>query len=115
VIRRVLDDWRLYAVVAWIVLAGVIVWLFVLNERLNETIDRLDKQTQANTAAIAFLCNTNAILQALTEQSTYLLQTEQVAEGFSQEREVTIEVYRGFIGVMQNRAPCVKAEQAALR
>lgn len=114
-IRRILDDWRFYSLVGWAVLAGIAVWLFVLNARLNDTIDRVNAQTKANTEAIAFLCSTNAVLQALTAQAAYLLQTEQVAEGFSQEREVTIDVFRGYITVMQNRAPCVKAEQAALR
>lgn len=113
-VSRALDSWHFWALVSWLALAALVVWLIVLNGRLNTNIERTRKTSLANRDAIAFLCNTNAMLEALTAQATVLLQTEQLTHP-EQAREVTIEVFRGYDRELSNARACVRFEKTALR
>jgi len=113
-LRLVLDTWRFWALVSWVLLAGIVVWLVVLGGRLDANVKETKKATVANRNAIAFLCNTNAILQALTEQAAVLLQSQQLAQ-FSMAREITISVFRGYDDQLSDARACVRSEKAVLR
>jgi heme/copper-type cytochrome/quinol oxidase subunit 2 len=112
-LRRVLDSWRFWTLVAWIVLALLVIWLLVTNARLNDNIDETQEATRANTEAIAFLCDTNAIVQALAAQTVLFLRSEQKQDP-DPDRQVTIEVFDGFVGVLEERAACVNSERQAI-
>ena len=112
-LTRTLDSWRFWTLVAWIALAILVLWLVILNARLEENIDDTDAAVRAQAEAIAFLCDTNAIIEALAGQTVKLLQSEEAANP-DQTRRVTIAVFQGYVDVLQERAACVKAERAVL-
>lgn len=112
-LSRLLDSWRFWTLIAWIVLAVLVVWLVILNARLEGNIDDTDAAVRAQAEAIAFLCDTNAIIEALAQQTVTLLRSQQKADP-DPTRGVTITVFRGYIDVLQKREACVKAEQAVL-
>ena len=112
-VREFLDRWRVWAVVAWIVLAAVVVWGFVLTSRLNANIAETRRASRANSNAVAFLCDSNAILEALAAQTATLLESEQLQQP-TIPRAIAISVFRGYVEVLQNRAPCIRADRAAL-
>ena len=112
-LTRTLDSWRFWTLVAWVVLALLVVWLVVLNARLEDNIDDTDEAVKAQAEAIAFLCDTNAIIEALAEQTVRLLQSEEAANP-DRTRRVTITVFQGYVEVLQQREACVNAERAVL-
>ena len=114
-IRDLLDGWRFWSVVSYVVLAVLVVWLVNINHRLNQTVEKTSVVTRANSDAIAYLCQTNAIVEALTNQTIMLLQSEQLAPPPSIPRAVAINVFEGYAEVLRDIAPCVAADKAALR
>jgi hypothetical protein len=112
-LRRFLDSWRFWTAIAWFVLALLVVWLAVLNARVQDNIDETNAAVRAQAEAIAFLCDTNAIIEALAKQTVSLLKSDQVASP-SPTRAMTIVVFQGYIQVLRERAACVKAERAAV-
>ena len=110
---RTLDSWRFWTLVAWVALALLVIWLVVLNSRLEENIDDTDAALAAQAEAIAFLCDTNAIIQALAGQTVKLLQSEEAANP-DPTRRVTITVFRGYVDVLEQREACVNAERAVI-
>jgi hypothetical protein len=107
--RKYLDKWSFWAVVSWVVLAILVFWLFKLNEKVDNNINSVEKVTKANTDAIAFLCDTNAIVQALANQTVALLRSQPHTAA----REATIDVFEGYAHILAERLPCVKAEKAS--
>lgn len=109
------DTWQFWSMVTNIALAAVVVWLLVLNAKVNRTVDAVAVTAKANTNAIAYLCQTNGIVEALTNQTIFLLQSEQLHPPKSIPRQITISVFSGYAEVLRDTEPCVKAERKALR
>jgi hypothetical protein len=108
--RDVLDNAGFYVAISWIVMALLVFWLFHLNKRVDDSVKVTRVAVRSNTDAIAFLCQTNAIVQALAEQTVALLKSQPPTP----ERKVTIQVFEGYAKLLNRRRPCVKAERAAL-
>ena len=109
-----LDSWRFWALVGWIVMSAVVVWVLVLQTRLDDNIKETQDATKANTEAIAFLCDTNAIVESLAQQAVVYLRSEQ-REDPDTDRRVLIEVFSGYVAALRGRAACVEAEKQAIR
>lgn len=109
-IRRFLDSRAVWSTLAWLALAGVVVWLFVLNRGLDDNTQEIKRVTAANSDAIAFLCDTNAILEAIVNLQVTLLRADQL-EHPAQQREQAIQVLRGYAQVLRDKQPCVSVEK----
>ena len=107
---RFLDSWRVWTFVAWLALGFLVIWLFILNSRLDDNIEETNAATKANTEAISFLCDTNAIIEALARQTIRLLKSQPQTPA----RQQTIVIFQGYVMVLQERAACVNAEKAAI-
>ncbi len=107
---KLFDRLAFWSVVTWAILALLVFWLFRLNSELHHNVRETQRATKANTDAIAFLCDTNAIIEALASQTVSLLKSQPNTS----ERAITIQVFEGYIEILKDRAPCVKAEKAAL-
>jgi hypothetical protein len=109
-VREFLDRRGFWIVLSYTILALLVFWLFRLNARVNDSVKETRDAVQSNTDAIAFLCDTNAVVEALAEQTIVLLRSEPS----SAERVATIHIFQGYARTLRDRRPCVKAERAAL-
>lgn len=71
------------------------------------------KLAKENSDAIAFLCESSAILQSITGQLVLTFEDSQKVR-FSLQRHKTIAVLQGYQKLLRDREPCVKAEAKVL-
>jgi hypothetical protein len=96
------------------VLALTVVWLVQTNYRLDDATKQNRSLARANADAIAYLCQTNAIVASLTDQQTFQLQSEQLFPPRSIPRAIAISILRNYAETLRDTAPCVKSEKTAL-
>jgi hypothetical protein len=107
-----IDRFRFYSVLAWVGLALVVTWLYVLNGRVDRNVRETRAAAAANANAVIFLCDTNQILQALASSAVDLLSSEQRVV-YTQSRFDTIQVFNAYVDVLANRQPCREQARVA--